>query len=140
MCRPAGSGSATLAEAQIPNSRSPRADSRFGRESGRESPIPDSAKIGNQGIPDSAENGNRGPDGRGPGIRASAPSGPASEAVGSRRSARVARTWGPRGPAVGRVGALLSLRVRIFASAQGLQTQGHSQAPLRAPYSPERRC
>ena len=40
-----------LAEAQIPNSRSP--DSRFGRESGRESPIPDSAKFGNQGIPDS---------------------------------------------------------------------------------------
>jgi hypothetical protein len=38
-------------QAEIPNSRSP--DSRFGRESGRESPIPDSAKIGNRpgGIP-----------------------------------------------------------------------------------------
>ena len=47
---------------EIPNSRSP--DSRFGRESGRESPIPDSAGIGKQEspIPDLAGNGNRGPD------------------------------------------------------------------------------
>jgi hypothetical protein len=73
------------AQLEIPNSRrSPDSDSRFGRESGRESPIPDSAKIGKRGIPDSrfggnqetgnppfpdsAGTGNRGPDGGGPGI------------------------------------------------------------------------
>ncbi len=49
---------------EIPNSRSP--DSRFGRESGRESPIPDSAEIGNREIPRFPAIwpgiGNRGPD------------------------------------------------------------------------------
>ena len=48
---------------EIPNSRSP--DSRFGRESGRESPIPDSAGIGNREIPRFPiwpGIGNRGPD------------------------------------------------------------------------------
>jgi hypothetical protein len=34
---------------EIPNSRSP--DSRFGRETGRESPLPDSAGTGKQGAP-----------------------------------------------------------------------------------------
>jgi hypothetical protein len=50
---------------EVPNSRSPH--SRFGRETGRESPIPDSAEIRNREIPpafpDSAgtRTGNRGP-------------------------------------------------------------------------------
>ena len=51
------------ADPEIPNSRSP--DSRFGRESGRESPIPDSAEIGNREIPRFPiwpGIGNRGPD------------------------------------------------------------------------------
>ena len=39
------------ADPEIPNSRSP--DSRFCRETGRESPIPGSAGIGKEGIPDS---------------------------------------------------------------------------------------
>ncbi len=46
----ASSRRASGPETQIPNSRSP--DSRLSRESGRESPIPDSASlIGKQGIP-----------------------------------------------------------------------------------------
>ena len=76
-----GSFSRTGKEAQIPDSRSPVF--RFGRESGRESPFPDSAKIGKRGFPVSRfgrdrESGNprfpipdsrpnRGPDGGGPG-------------------------------------------------------------------------
>jgi hypothetical protein len=42
-----GGGGAAYPE--IPNSRSP--DSRFGRETGRESPFPDSAATGKQGTP-----------------------------------------------------------------------------------------
>jgi hypothetical protein len=47
-------------------------DARFGRETGRKSPFPDSAGIGKQGAPfyDSATNGNRGPGGGGSGISA----------------------------------------------------------------------
>jgi hypothetical protein len=51
------------ADPEIPNSRSP--DSRFGRESGREFPVPDSAGNGNREIPRfpiRPGNGNRGPD------------------------------------------------------------------------------
>jgi hypothetical protein len=51
---------------EIPNSRSP--DSRFGRETGRESPFPDPAGIGKPPFPDhdSAGNGKR----RGPRLAA----------------------------------------------------------------------
>jgi hypothetical protein len=67
--------------APIPNSRSP--DSRFGRnrETGNPrfpGPIPE------------AENGNRGPDGRGPGIRASGPRGPVRP-LGDNRKTRASR-------------------------------------------------
>jgi hypothetical protein len=54
---------APVPDPQIPNSRSP--GSRFGRESGRESPIRRKSGIGGSPIPDSARNGNRGPDGSG---------------------------------------------------------------------------
>jgi hypothetical protein len=63
-------GSDSGPEAQISGSHSRSPDFRFGRESGRESPIPDSAGIGNRGIPVSRFGRDResGPDGGGPGI------------------------------------------------------------------------
>ena len=73
-----GAASDPPADPEIPNSRSP--DSRFGRETGRESPIPDSAGTGNRaqiprfpirpgpGLERGPRTGNRGPAGGTPGI------------------------------------------------------------------------
>jgi hypothetical protein len=55
--------SSSSPDPEIPNSRSP--DSRFGRETGRELPIPDRPGIGNREIPRfpiRPGHGNRGPD------------------------------------------------------------------------------